>query len=63
MDFIHSVTPKRRRGRDLLPEKTRETMRQRTDWGRLLQPEQRPKDMKEPPPSGQAIPVFGRPDG
>jgi len=50
-----------RRGKKLLPEETKKQMEQRTDWGNLLQPEQLPEAIEEQPPSGQAIPVFGRP--
>lgn len=51
-----------RRGKDFIPEKTKEEMRQRTDWGKLLPPEDLPEDRKVRPASGQAIPVFNRPD-
>jgi NodT family efflux transporter outer membrane factor (OMF) lipoprotein len=51
-----------RQGKDLIPEKTREEMRQRTDWGKLLPPEDLPEDRKERPATGQAIPVFNKPD-
>ncbi|MEJ2233733.1 MAG: efflux transporter outer membrane subunit [Syntrophobacterales bacterium] len=51
-----------RLGKDFIPEKTREEMRQRTDWGNLLPPEDLPKDIEEKPPTGQAIPVLKWPD-
>ena len=51
-----------RLGKDFIPEQTKETMRQRTDWGNLLPPKDLPKSMEEQPPTGQAIPVFNKPD-
>lgn len=51
-----------RLGKDFIPEKTREEMRQRTDWGNLLPPEDLPESIEEEPPTGQAIPVFNKPD-
>jgi outer membrane protein TolC len=51
-----------RLGKDFIPAKTMEEMRQRTDWGNLLPPEDLPKDIEEEPPTGQAIPVFNKPD-
>jgi hypothetical protein len=51
-----------RQGKDFIPEKTKEAMRQRTDWGKLLPPEDLPEDRKERPSTGQAIPVFNKPD-
>jgi NodT family efflux transporter outer membrane factor (OMF) lipoprotein len=50
-----------RLGKDFIPEQTKEEMRQRTDWGNLLPPEDLP-DIEEQPPTGQAIPVFHKPD-
>jgi hypothetical protein len=37
-------------------------MRQRTDWGNLLPSEDLPESIEEEPPTGQAIPVFNKPD-
>ena len=51
-----------RQGKDLIPEKTKEAMRQRTDWGKLLPPGDLPEDREERPPTGKAIPVFNKPD-
>jgi outer membrane protein TolC len=51
-----------RQGKDFIPVKTREEMRQRTDWGKMLPPEDLPEDREEQPPTGQAIPVFHKPD-
>jgi hypothetical protein len=51
-----------RLGKDFIPEKTKEEMRQRTNWGDLLPPEDLPKDREEKPPTGQAIPVLNKPD-
>ena len=51
-----------RLGKDFIPEKTREEMRQRTDWGNLLPPEDLPKDIEEKPPTGQEVPVLNMPD-
>jgi NodT family efflux transporter outer membrane factor (OMF) lipoprotein len=51
-----------RLGKDFIPEQTKEEMRQRTDWGNLLPPEDLPQDREERPPTGQAIPVFHKPD-
>lgn len=51
-----------RLGKDFIPEQTREEMRQRTDWGTLLPPEDLPENIEEEPPTGQAIPVFNKPD-
>jgi outer membrane protein TolC len=51
-----------RLGKDFIPAKTMEEMRQRTNWGDLLPPEDLPEDREEQPPTGQAIPVFNRPD-
>jgi NodT family efflux transporter outer membrane factor (OMF) lipoprotein len=51
-----------RLGKDFIPEQTKEEMRQRTDWGNLLPPEDLPQDREERPPTGQAVKVFYRPD-
>jgi NodT family efflux transporter outer membrane factor (OMF) lipoprotein len=51
-----------RLGKDFIPEETREEMRQRTDWGNLLPPEDLPEDIEEEPPTGQEVPVFKMPD-
>jgi NodT family efflux transporter outer membrane factor (OMF) lipoprotein len=50
-----------RLGKDFIPEKTKEEMRQRTNWGDLLPPEDLP-DIEEQPPTGQAVKVFHKPD-
>jgi outer membrane protein TolC len=51
-----------RLGKDFIPEQTKEEMRQRTDWGNLLPPEDLPEDREQQPPTGQAVKVFYRPD-
>ena len=51
-----------RLGKDFIPEQTKEEMRQRTDWGKLLPPEDLPEDREEQPPTGQAVKVFYKPD-
>jgi NodT family efflux transporter outer membrane factor (OMF) lipoprotein len=50
-----------RPGRDFIPERTQEEMRQRTDWGTLLPPEDWPEGLEEKPPAGQAVPLFNKP--
>ena len=50
-----------REGRDLVPAATQEQMRQRTDWGNLLPPEERP-DVQKQPPTGQEINILHMPD-
>jgi NodT family efflux transporter outer membrane factor (OMF) lipoprotein len=51
-----------RLGKDFIPEKTKEEMRQRTDWGNQLSPEDLPEDREERPPTGQALKIFYKPD-
>ena len=51
-----------RLGKDFISEQTKEEMRQRTDWGNLLPSEDLPESIEEEPPTGQAIPVFNKPD-
>ena len=51
-----------RLGKDFIPEQTKEEMRQRTDWGNLLPPEDLPEAREEKPPTGQAVKVFYKPD-
>ena len=50
-----------REGRELVPVETQEQMRQRTDWGNLLSPEERP-DVQKQPPTGQEINILHMPD-
>ena len=50
-----------REGRELVPPKTQEQMRQRTDWGNLLPPEEGP-DVRKQPPTGQEINILNMPD-
>jgi NodT family efflux transporter outer membrane factor (OMF) lipoprotein len=50
-----------REGRELVPAETQEQMRQRTDWGNLLPPEERP-DLQKKPPTGQEINILHMPD-
>jgi outer membrane protein TolC len=51
-----------RLGKDFIPEQIQEEMRQRTDWGNLLPPEELPESIEKKPPTGQAIPVFDKPN-
>ncbi len=51
-----------RLNKDFIPEQTREEMRQRTDWGNLLPPEDLPEDREEQPPTGQAVKILYKPD-
>ena len=51
-----------RLGKDFISEQTKEEMRQRTNWGNLLPSEDLPESIEEEPPTGQAIPVFNKPD-
>ena len=50
-----------REGRDLVPAATQEQMRERTDWGDLLSPEEHP-DLQKQPPTGQEINILHMPD-
>ena len=50
-----------RASEDFVPEETMQVMRERTNWGSLLPPKDVPEDL-EPPPTGQAVPVFHKPD-
>jgi hypothetical protein len=50
-----------REGRDLVPVETQEQMRDRTYWGDLLSPEERP-DVQKQPPTGQEINILHKPD-
>ncbi|NIO12191.1 MAG: transporter, partial [Deltaproteobacteria bacterium] len=45
-------------GKDFVPEKTKEEMRSRTNWGRLLAPEK----VELPPPSDKARDKWRWPD-
>ena len=47
-------------GKNIIPEKTLETMRKRTDWGNLLEPISLP-DKLEQPPTGKDVKVFNKP--
>ena len=49
-------------GRDFIPAKTMEEIRQRTDWANLLPPDRMPRDLEKEPPTGQAIPSFNKLD-
>jgi NodT family efflux transporter outer membrane factor (OMF) lipoprotein len=48
-------------GKDLIPEQTAETMRNRTDWGELLQPISSSEET-EPPPTGKDVKLLNKPD-
>ena len=47
-------------GKDIVPEKTLEIMRKRTDWGDLLAPVSLPADMEQPP-TGKEVKPFNKP--
>jgi NodT family efflux transporter outer membrane factor (OMF) lipoprotein len=47
-------------GKNIIPEKTLEIMRERTDWGNLLEPISLP-DKLEQPPTGKDVKVFNKP--
>ncbi len=49
-----------RAGKEILPQKTLETMRKRTDWGDLLEPNSLPGDLKQPP-TGKEVELFNKP--
>ena len=49
-----------RAGKDILPAKTLDTMRKRTDWGGLLDPVSLPAKMEQPP-TGKDVKVFNSP--
>jgi len=48
-------------GKDIIPEQMVETMRNRTDWGDLLQPISLPTNIPEPP-TGKDVKLFSKPD-
>lgn len=47
-------------GKDLIPEQTAETMRNRTDWGELLQPVSLPEEIEQPP-TGKDVKLLHKP--
>jgi outer membrane protein, multidrug efflux system len=47
-------------GKNIIPEKTLETMRKRTDWGDLLTPISLPAD-PEQLPTGKEVELFNKP--
>ena len=47
-------------GKDILPAKTLDTMRKRTDWGDLLDPVSLPAEMEQPP-TGKDVELFNKP--
>jgi NodT family efflux transporter outer membrane factor (OMF) lipoprotein len=49
-----------REGKDLVPAATQKQMRQRTNWGDLLSPEEHP-DVQKQPPTGQEINILNKP--
>jgi len=51
-----------RAGHDFVPEQRQQQMRERTDWGDLLPATPVPEDLPEPPPTGNAQPLFNPPD-
>ena len=50
-----------RERKDLVPAATQKQMRQRTNWGDLLSPEEHP-DVQKQPPTGQEINILNMPD-
>lgn len=48
-------------GKDIIPEQTAATMRNRTDWGEFLQPVDLPAEI-EPPPTGKDVKLFHKPN-
>ena len=46
--------------KDIVPEKTLEIMRKRTDWGDLLASVSLPADMEQPP-TGKEVKPFNKP--
>ena len=50
-----------REGKEVVPVETQEQMRERTYWGDLLSPEERP-DVQKQPPTGQEINILHKPD-
>ena len=49
-----------RMGKDVVPEKTIDTMRKRTDWGDLLTPVSLPAELEQPP-AGKDVKLFNKP--
>lgn len=47
-------------GKDIIPKQTAETMRNRTDWGELLQPVDLPAEIDQPP-TGQDVKLLQKP--
>ena len=47
-------------GKDVVPEKTLDTMRKRTDWGDLLGTVSLPAEMEQPP-TGKEVELFNKP--
>ena len=50
-----------RKGKDIIPEKTIEVMRERTDWGNLLPGKPLPEELKHPP-TGIEVGLFNKPE-
>ena len=48
-------------GKDIIPEQTAETMRNRTDWGEFLQPVDLPAEIEQPP-TGKDVKLFNKPN-
>jgi NodT family efflux transporter outer membrane factor (OMF) lipoprotein len=51
-----------RAGSTFVSEPRQEKMKERTDWGRLLDAETVPEELPEPPPTGKAQPLLNSPD-
>ena len=47
-------------GKDIIPEQTAETMRNRTDWGEFLQPVDLPAEIEQPP-TGKDVKLLHKP--
>ena len=51
-----------RAGNPFVPQSTQDRMRERTDWGRLLDDGTVPPQLPETPPTGSGQPLFNSPD-
>jgi NodT family efflux transporter outer membrane factor (OMF) lipoprotein len=50
-----------RRGKEFVPNTIKQTMRTRTDWGKMLSPRDLPEKLEPPPAAGEQS-LFSRPD-
>jgi NodT family efflux transporter outer membrane factor (OMF) lipoprotein len=51
-----------RAGNSFVSQPRQDKMKERTDWGRLLDAETVPEDLPQPPPTGSEQPLFNPPD-